>query len=190
MENKQFKPFVPAERVMPEFTAFSIVLGIILAVVFGGANAYLGLRIGTTISASIPAAVLSMGVMRIIFKRDSILENNTVQTIGSAGESLAAGAIFTMPALFMWADEGVCDVPSIVDIALIALCGGAVAFAASKAVEEYDPTVGCFTPDHIVYCKANYLTVDFNVTKDELTKQVAEANALGSAKDDGGAKKK
>ena len=124
MENKQFKPFVPAERVMPEFTAFSIILGIILAVVFGGANAYLGLRIGTTISASIPAAVLSMGVMRIIFKRDSILENNMAQTIGSAGESLAAGAIFTIPALFMWASEGLTAMPSVVDISLIAICGG------------------------------------------------------------------
>ena len=124
VENKQFNPFVPAERVMPEFTAFSIVLGIILAVVFGGANAYLGLRIGTTISASIPAAVLSMGVMRIIFKRDSILENNMAQTIGSAGESLAAGAIFTIPALFMWASEGLTAMPSVVDISLIAICGG------------------------------------------------------------------
>ena len=124
MENKQFKPFVPAERVMPEFTVFSVILGIILAVVFGGANAYLGLRIGTTISASIPAAVLSMGVMRIIFKRDSILENNMAQTVGSAGESLAAGAIFTIPALFMWASEGLTDMPSVVDISLIAICGG------------------------------------------------------------------
>ncbi|MBR5533693.1 MAG: oligopeptide transporter, OPT family [Ruminiclostridium sp.] len=109
---------------MPEFTVFSVILGIILAVVFGGANAYLGLRIGTTISASIPAAVLSMGVMRIIFKRDSILENNMAQTVGSAGESLAAGAIFTIPALFMWASEGLTAMPSVVDISLIAICGG------------------------------------------------------------------
>ena len=124
MEDKKFQPFIPAEKVVPEFTLFSVILGAILAVVFGGANAYLGLRVGMTISASIPAAVLSMGVVRFLFKRDSILENNMAQTIGSAGESLAAGAIFTMPALFMWADEGVCDVPSIIDIALIALCGG------------------------------------------------------------------
>ena len=124
MENKPFKPFIPAEKVMPEFTIFSVILGIILAVVFGGANAYLGLRIGTTISASIPATVLSMGVMRIIFKRDSILENNMAQTIGSAGESLAAGAIFTIPALFMWASEGLTDMPSVIDISLIAICGG------------------------------------------------------------------
>ncbi len=124
MEEKKFRPFVPADKIVPEFTVFSVILGAILAVVFGGANAYLGLRVGMTVSASIPAAVISMGVIRFIFKRDSILENNMVQTIGSAGESLAAGAIFTMPALFMWAADGLCDMPSLIDIGLIALCGG------------------------------------------------------------------
>lgn len=125
MENKkEFKPFIPADQVLPEFTVTSIILGIILAVVFGGANAYLGLRVGMTVSASIPAAVISMGVIRVILKKDSILENNMVQTIGSAGESLAAGAIFTLPAIFMWAEEGICDAPSFLTIAIIALCGG------------------------------------------------------------------
>lgn len=124
MEEKKFQPYVPADKVVPEFTVFSVVLGALLAIVFGGANAYLGLRVGMTVSASIPAAVLSMGAIRFIFKRDSILENNMVQTIGSAGESVAAGAIFTMPALFMWAAEGLCNMPSVVEIGLIALCGG------------------------------------------------------------------
>ncbi len=124
MEEKKFQPYVPADKVVPEFTVFSVVLGALLAIVFGGANAYLGLRVGMTVSASIPAAVLSMGAIRFILKRDSILENNMVQTIGSAGESVAAGAIFTMPALFMWAAEGLCDMPSVVEIGLIALCGG------------------------------------------------------------------
>ncbi|MBR2383728.1 MAG: oligopeptide transporter, OPT family [Anaerotignum sp.] len=124
MKEKEFKPYIPAERAVPEITVFSLIFGCIMAVLFGGANAYLGLRVGMTVSASIPAAVISMGVMRKIFKRDSILENNMVQTIGSAGESLAAGAIFTMPALFMWAAEGLCDVPSLPEIGLIALCGG------------------------------------------------------------------
>lgn len=109
---------------MPEFTVVSVVLGAILAIVFGGANAYLGLRVGMTVSASIPAAVISMGIIRKILRRDSILENNMVQTIGSAGESVAAGAIFTLPALFMWAKEGLCSTPSLVEIGLIALCGG------------------------------------------------------------------
>lgn len=75
--NKEsFKPYIPADRVVPEFTVTSIILGILLAIVFGAANAYLGLRVGMTISASIPAAVLSMGIIRIILRRDSILENN------------------------------------------------------------------------------------------------------------------
>lgn len=125
MDNKnEFKPYIPADKIVPEFTVTSIVIGIILAVVFGAANAYLGLLVGMTISASIPAAVISMGIIRVILRRDSILENNLVQTIGSAGESLAAGAIFTLPALFLWAEEGKIEFPSLVTIFLIALFGG------------------------------------------------------------------
>lgn len=95
-----------------------------LAIIFGAANAYLGLRVGMTVSASIPAAVISMGVIRVIMKKDSILESNMVQTIGSAGESLAAGAIFTLPALFLWANEGKTEAPNLLTISLIALVGG------------------------------------------------------------------
>ena len=125
MENKnEFKPYVPAEKVTPEITVTSIVMGILLAVIFGAANAYLGLRVGMTVSASIPAAVIAMGVIRIIMRKNSILESNIVQTVGSAGESLAAGAIFTLPALFLWAAEGKMDKPSIIEITLIALIGG------------------------------------------------------------------
>lgn len=92
MDNKKdFKPFISADKIVPEFTFTSLFIGILLAVVFGAANAYLGLRVGMTVSASIPAAVLSMGIIRVILRRDSILENNMVQTIGSAGESVAAG---------------------------------------------------------------------------------------------------
>ncbi|MCI8948043.1 MAG: oligopeptide transporter, OPT family [Lachnospiraceae bacterium] len=123
-DKKEFKPFIPADRVVPELTVTSIIIGALLAVLFGGANAYLGLRVGMTVSASIPAAVISMGIIRVILKRDSILENNMVQTIGSAGESVAAGAIFTMPALFMWATESGSANPSLLEISLIALCGG------------------------------------------------------------------
>lgn len=121
---EEFKPYVPADKITPEFTATSIIMGILLAVIFGGANAYLGLRVGMTVSASIPAAVISMGVIRVIMKKDSILESNMVQTIGSAGESLAAGAIFTLPVLFLWAKDGVTEQPSLITISLIALCGG------------------------------------------------------------------
>ncbi len=84
-----------------EFTLRAIVLGVLLAVVFGAANAYLGLRIGMTVSASIPAAVVSMAILRGLLRRGTILENNIVQTIASAGESLAAGVIFTIPAVIL-----------------------------------------------------------------------------------------
>ncbi len=124
MSNNQFKPYIPAEKVTPEITFTSILMGIILAVVFGAANAYLGLRVGMTVSASIPAAVIAMGVIRVIMRKNSILESNVVQTIGSAGESVAAGAIFTLPALFLWASEGIMEKPGIVEITLIALIGG------------------------------------------------------------------
>ena len=124
MNNKEFKPYIPADKITPEMTVTSVIMGMILAVVFGAANAYLGLRVGMTVSASIPAAVISMGVIRVIMKKNSILESNLVQTIGSAGESLAAGAIFTMPALFLWAEEGLTEKPGLVEITLIALCGG------------------------------------------------------------------
>ena len=125
MDNKnEFKPYVPASKVTPEITVASVVMGILLAVVFGAANAYLGLRVGMTVSASIPAAVIAMGVIRIIMRKNSILESNIVQTVGSAGESLAAGAIFTLPALFLWAAEGKMEKPGILEITLIALIGG------------------------------------------------------------------
>ena len=119
-KNESFKPYISADKVLPEFT----LMGIILAVVFGAANAYLGLKVGMTVSASIPAAVISLGVIRVIMKKNSILESNMVQTIGSAGESLAAGAIFTMPALFLWAEEGKIAMPGYLEITLIALFGG------------------------------------------------------------------
>ena len=86
---------------IPESTVLSLGLGVLLAVVLGAANVYLGLFAGMTVSASIPAAVISMAVMRSVFKRGTILENNIAQTVASTGESLAAGAIFTLPALIL-----------------------------------------------------------------------------------------
>lgn len=123
-EKEEFKPFVPAEREMKEFSITAVIVGVLLAVVFGAANAYLGLRVGMTVSASIPAAVVSMGILRGLLRRNSILESNLVQTIGSAGESLAAGAIFTLPALFLWAEEGKAGTPDLFTITALALCGG------------------------------------------------------------------
>ncbi|MBR2405000.1 MAG: oligopeptide transporter, OPT family [Clostridia bacterium] len=125
MNNKpEFKPYIPADKITPEITLTSLITGVLLAIIFGAANAYLGLRVGMTVSASIPAAVIAMGVIRILMRRNSILESNIVQTIGSAGESVAAGAIFTLPALFLWAAEGKTAKPEIIEITLIALIGG------------------------------------------------------------------
>ncbi len=122
---KNFQPYIPASKVTPEITVTSLITGILLAVIFGAANAYLGLKVGMTVSASIPAAVIAMGIIRVILRKHSILESNIVQTIGSAGESLAAGAIFTLPALFMWANENPeMQKPDILEISLIALIGG------------------------------------------------------------------
>ena len=103
--NEKFKPYIAAEESVAEVTIRALVLGSILSVVFGVANAYIGLKYGMTVSASIPAAVISMAVLRTLFRRNraTVLENNIVQTVGSAGESLAAGIIFTIPAFFIWA---------------------------------------------------------------------------------------
>jgi len=114
------RPFIPASQSLPEITAKAIVLGIILSAVLAGANAYLGLKVGLTVSASIPAAVISMAILRM-FRESNILENNIVQTAASAGEALAAGVIFTLPALIMlkyW--QGFEFLPTMA----IALCGG------------------------------------------------------------------
>jgi len=98
-EGKDFVPYVPAEKTIPEFTLDAIFLGVVLTIIFAAANVYLGLYAGMTVCASIPAAVISMGVLKGVLRRGTILENNMAQTVGSAGESLAAGIIFTIPAL-------------------------------------------------------------------------------------------
>ena len=101
--SKAYEPYISADKTIAEVTIKAIVLGSILSVVFGVANAYIGLKYGMTVSASIPAAVISMAILRSLFKKVTVLENNIVQTVGSAGESLAAGIIFTIPAFFIWA---------------------------------------------------------------------------------------
>ncbi len=131
-EGKKHKPYIDPEKSPPEFTFLSVLIGILIAIVFGAANAYLGLKVGMTISASIPAAVISMALVRIIFKRKSILENNMVQTIASAGESLAAGAIFTLPALFLWGQT-----PDILTMALVTFVGGALGVLFMVPLRKY-----------------------------------------------------
>lgn len=95
-----FTPHVPPESKMKEFTVRAVILGLGLGVVFGAGNAFLGLKVGMTVSASIPAAVMSMAILRAFFRGGTILENNMAQTVASVGESLAAGVIFTIPAMF------------------------------------------------------------------------------------------
>jgi len=117
-----FKPYVPAETEVRDFTVRTIVLGVILGALFGSANAYLGLRVGLTISTSIPLAVVSVAVLRMLtplMGKPTILECNISQTAGSASSSLASGIIFTIPALFIWGYE-----PSLLQITMLAICGG------------------------------------------------------------------
>ena len=114
----EFKPYVSADQRLAEFTWRGLVPGILLGIVFGVANAYLGLRAGLTISTSIPIAVLTVAVYRA-FVRGNILEANMSQTIGSASSSVASGVIFTLPALFLWHIE-----PSLLQMTLLALAGG------------------------------------------------------------------
>src|SRR5215468_5261754 len=102
----EFRPFIPPEQVIPEFTFKAIVLGVFFGILFGAATVYLALRAGLTVSASVPIAVLAIAVFKKLGK-STILENNIVQTIASAGESIAAGVVFTIPALlFLSGGEG------------------------------------------------------------------------------------
>src|SRR5438876_715049 len=100
----EFRPYVPSDQDIPEFTAKAVVLGSVFGIIFGAATVYLALRAGLTVSASVPIAVLSIAVFKKLGK-STILENNIVQTIGSAGESVAAGVVFTIPAL-LFLSEG------------------------------------------------------------------------------------
>jgi len=114
-------PFVPPDKIIPELTMASVVLGVVLGVIMTAANTYAGLYAGMTVTASIPAAVISMGILRGLLRRGTILENNIVQTIASAGESLAAGIIFTIPALVL---VGVWQKFHFWTVTIIAISGG------------------------------------------------------------------
>jgi putative OPT family oligopeptide transporter len=119
---EQYEPYVPPTESPSEFTLRAILLGVVVGTLFGAANTYIGLRVGLCISSSIPVAVISMGVFGLMRRggvRSTVLENNMSQTVGSAGEALAAGTIFTLPALFMWGFD-----PSVLHMSIIALSGG------------------------------------------------------------------
>ena len=118
----EYEPYVPAAAQLQEFTFKAIGLGILFGIVFGAANAYLGLRAGLTISTSIPVAVMTVAVFRALEaagRRGTILEANLSQTVGSASSSLASGIIFTLPALFLWGLS-----PSLLQMTMLAMCGG------------------------------------------------------------------
>ncbi|MDR0845714.1 MAG: oligopeptide transporter, OPT family, partial [Tannerella sp.] len=126
-EEKKFTPFVPANTDMKEFTVRALLIGLVLAVVLGAANAYLGLKAGMTIAATYPAAVIGMAVLR--FFKGSILEENFTRTVGSIGESVAAGAIFTLPAFYIsgiWSGEEFSSFGSYLTASLILITGGSL----------------------------------------------------------------
>ena len=118
---KAFKPYISATDFIPEFTPKAIILGAIFGIIFGAATVYLGLKVGLTVSASIPIAVLAIAVFKKI-GNSTILENNMVQTIGSAGESVAAGVVFTIPAL-LFLDGGI-EYFEYFQVLVLALAGG------------------------------------------------------------------
>ena len=129
------RPYVAADHAMREFTFKALALGILFGIVFGAANAYLGLRAGLTVSTSIPVAVMTVAMFRILgrFGRDgTILEANLAQTTGSASSSLASGVIFTLPALFMWGMP-----PDLLQMVLLALCGGLLGILFMIPLRQY-----------------------------------------------------
>ena len=140
-KSKSFKPYVSAQDFIPEFTLKAVILGSVFGIIFGAATVYLGLKVGLTVSASIPIAVLAISIFKKLGKA-TILENNIVQTIGSAGESVAAGVVFTVPALlFLSGGEAYFEY---FQIFVLALVGGVlgvlfmVPLRRSLIVKEHD----------------------------------------------------
>ncbi len=138
MEKKPFKPYVPPESVLPELTIKAIVLGVLMAIILGAANAYLGMKAGLTVAATFPAAVVAMAALRIL--KGNILEENIARTTASVGEALVAGAIFTIPAFVI---SGVWDHLRYLESTAIMLIGGTlgvlyVTILRRSMVEEAD----------------------------------------------------
>jgi putative OPT family oligopeptide transporter len=123
MSEKKFHPFVSAETNMKEFTIKSVLVGSAFGIIFGAATVYLALKAGLTVSASIPIAVMSIALSKL-FLRTTILENNIIQTTGSAGESIAAGVVFTLPGFLFLSESGSADYFSYITILTLAIFGG------------------------------------------------------------------
>jgi putative oligopeptide transporter, OPT family len=102
VNGEDYIPFIPASEAMPEATAISMIIGCLFAILFAAANTYLGLKVGMTIAAGIPAAILGTGLLKLVFKRNNILEANMIQAIAAMGESISGGIIFTLPAIIIW----------------------------------------------------------------------------------------
>ncbi len=119
IKGDDYIPFVPTSEVMPETTGYSFIIGILFACMFAAANTYLGLKVGMTISAGIPGAILGIGLLKAVFKRNSILEANFVASLSAMGESIAGGIIFVLPALILLG-FGL----SIIQVAIVTVVGG------------------------------------------------------------------
>lgn len=131
-QSEDLVPYVSPSRRVPEFTVRAMLMGTVIGIIFGAANSFLGLKTGLTVSASIPAAVMSMAILRGVFKTGTILENNIVQTLGSTGEALAAGVIFTIPALVFLGME-----LSNFDIFLMAVMGSMLGILLMIPLRQY-----------------------------------------------------
>lgn len=119
IKGDDYIPYIPADEAMPEITVASIIVGCLFTILFGAANTYLGLKVGLTISASIPGAILATGILRGVLRRNNILEANLIQSIGAMGESIAGGLIFTLPAIIIWGMD-----ISLMTIAIVTVLGG------------------------------------------------------------------
>lgn len=131
VEGKDYEPFVPASVMAPELTMWSMVIGCILAIVFGAANTYLALKVGMTIAAGIPAAILGTGILRL-FGRRNILEANVISGTAAMGESLAGGIVFTLPAIIIWGMD-----LNILTIVTVILIGGLMGIFFIVPVRKY-----------------------------------------------------
>ena len=127
-----FKPFVSMDTVMPEASIVSIIMGIIFAMIFAAANVYLGLKTGITIAAALPASILGTGLLKGLFRRNSILEANLVAATAAVGESIAGGIIFTLPAIIIWGEN-----LSVLSIAGITMLGGLIGMLFVVPFREY-----------------------------------------------------
>lgn len=129
---EDYVPFVPINKAMPEMTWVSILMGVLFAIIFGAANTYLGLKVGMTIAAGIPAAILATGILKGIFRRNNILEANMIQAMSSMGESLAGGLIFVIPAVILIGKP-----LTLMTIIVVALLGGLIGILFVVPLRKY-----------------------------------------------------